>query len=210
MPKIIPIATVVEKNKISSTVAFLVLLDIVVKHPDTGATIETIRIVQNNEDVTFNGNVYAKANFSINFRHESGTQPGIELSVVDYTRALQARMQEYGGGVGFAVVVTVVNSAALLDPPELVETFEVVSAEGNDYSAKFSLGAESGFARIFPRRRQMRDYCSWRYKGVECGYTGALTTCDLTLQGPNGCSAHNNTQNFGGFPGINSRNGNFG
>jgi hypothetical protein len=33
--------------------------------------------------------------------------------------------------------------------------------------------------------------------------TGIMPSCDLSLQGPNGCAAHNNTQNFGGFPGLN-------
>lgn len=33
---------------------------------------------------------------------------------------------------------------------------------------------------------------------------GALDTCDLTLQGPNGCAAHNNTINFHGYPGLNN------
>jgi len=32
--------------------------------------------------------------------------------------------------------------------------------------------------------------------------SGGLATCDLTLEGPNGCRAHNNTRNFGGFPAI--------
>ena len=32
--------------------------------------------------------------------------------------------------------------------------------------------------------------------------SGGLTTCDYTFEGPNGCRHHQNTPNFGGFPGI--------
>lgn len=207
MPKIIPISTVVEKNKLSSAVPFLVCLDITVIDPYTAATVETLRVVQNNEDFTFNGNTYAAANFTIGFKAEGSTQPTIELGMVDYTRALQQRMQAYGGGVGFKVTVSVVNSGAPSAPAELVEFFEVIAATSSDYSANFTLGAESGLARLFPRRRQMRDFCSWRYKSTECGYTGGLASCDLTLNGTNGCVVHANAANFGAFPGINPRNG---
>jgi hypothetical protein len=48
----------------------------------------------------------------------------------------------------------------------------------------------------------IRKTCPWKYKGTECGYSGGLTTCDLTFDGPNGCNAHfdNNTARakFGG------------
>jgi phage-related protein len=40
---------------------------------------------------------------------------------------------------------------------------------------------------------------TWEYFKVT---TGGLATCDYTLDGPNGCRAHNNTINFGGFPSI--------
>lgn len=33
---------------------------------------------------------------------------------------------------------------------------------------------------------------------------GTLSSCDLTLQGSNGCAAHGNTINFGGYPSLNS------
>jgi phage-related protein len=33
-------------------------------------------------------------------------------------------------------------------------------------------------------------------------YSGGLTSCDYTFDGPNGCRVHENTPNFGGAPGI--------
>lgn len=210
MPKIIPISTVVEKNRLSSDVPFLICLDITVIDPLTQSTVETLRIVKNTENFTYNGNTYTAANFSIDFKSEGSSQPTIQLGIVDHSRLVQAKMQSYGGGVGFKVTVTVVNAGAPAAPAEIVEFFEVVAASATDYVATFTLGAESGLARIFPRRRQMRDFCSWRYKSTECGYAGAMGSCDLTLNGPNGCVAHANAQHFGGFPGISPRNGLYG
>lgn len=210
MPRTIPIATAIEKNRLSSNTPFLVLLDVEVVDPDTGAVVETLRVAKNDEPVVYRGATYTAANFTLEVKSEAGALAQVQLLFVDYTRDLQARMQAYGGGVGFKVTMTVVNAAALADAPEIQEFFEVTNATASDYSASFTLGAESGLAKIFPRRRQMRDYCAWRYKGAECGYAGGLASCDLTLQGTNGCAAHNNTLRFGGFPGINPRNGNFG
>jgi hypothetical protein len=38
-----------------------------------------------------------------------------------------------------------------------------------------------------------------RYKGAQCGYAGALASCDGTFNGPNGCVAHANQARYGGF-----------
>lgn len=205
MSKSLSVASVLEKNRLSSDVPFLILLDIDVVNPDTGAVAETLHLVRNTEQVTFNGFGYDPATFDIELKEESGTMQTIKLSIKDYTRLVQQRMQDYGGGVGFNVSVSVVNSAALTQPPEIVEFFQVIAAESNVYVCTFTLGAENVVTKTFPRRRQTRDYCQWRYKSQECGYTGTMPNCDLTLKGANGCEAHSNVIHFGAFPGINSK-----
>jgi lambda family phage minor tail protein L len=54
-----------------------------------------------------------------------------------------------------------------------------------------------------PRRLALRYACWWKYKSADCGYTGALPTCNLTL---GDCYAHfyGNPAGlpFGGFPGL--------
>lgn len=47
-----------------------------------------------------------------------------------------------------------------------------------------------------------RDFCRHEYKGPMCKYAGALADCDKTKDGVNGCEVHENTINFGAFPGI--------
>jgi phage-related protein len=195
MSENLSVASVIEKNRLSSDVPFLVLLDVEVVDPATGYTVEFIRIANNTEAVTFNGYAYQPASFDIELKSESGTQQSVTLSINDQSRAIQARMQAYGGGVGFAATIYVVNAGNLAAGAEIVEYFEVTGASASNYVAKFTLGAENSLTKTFPRRKQTRDFCQWRYKeSGTCGYTGDMPTCDLTLEGANG-----------GYPGINSK-----
>jgi phage-related protein len=63
----------------------------------------------------------------------------------------------------------------------------------------FTLGAPSPFRVRFPRNRILKDYCRWRFKSTECGYSGGETTCDKTLAQ---CRLRSNSARFGGFPGV--------
>jgi len=200
------VASVIEKNSIGSNTPWLVLLDIEVVDPSSGVIVEVLNIARNNEDVDFNGVTYSRGAFDIELKSDAGSQSQISLSVKDMSRAVQARMQEYGGGVGFNVTVYVVNSGALDQPPEVAEYFQVTAAQAQEYIAQFTLGAENALSYTFPRRRQTHDYCQWRYKDPDtCAYSGGLATCDLTLNGANGCRAHSNERNFGAFPGIDTQ-----
>lgn len=208
MSKSLSIANVIEKNRIASATPFLILIDVGVIDPNTGTLIETLRLVRNNEDIVFQGNTYTAANFDLELKAESGAQHNLTLSVRDLTLTVQARMQAYGGGIGFTVTLMVVNAGNLAQPAEIVEYFEIIgaSADASTYTASFTLGTENSVMQSFPRRKQTVDFCQWRYKGAECGYSGFMPTCDLSLQGPNGCAVHGNTVRFGGFPGLSSRN----
>lgn len=204
------IASVIEKNRLSSDVPWLICLDIDVIDPASLGVVETIRLVRNTEAITFNGFAYTPSNFDIELKSSAGEQQTVSVSINDYSLAIQKRMQDYAGGVGFKVTVAVVNAGNLTQPPEIVEHFEVVGANSNNYVCSFTLGAENNLTKSFPRRRQMRDFCQWRYKGAECGYTGTAPTCDLSLQGPNGCAAHNNVVRFGAYPGLSGRDSRYG
>jgi len=204
------VASIIEKNRLSSEVPWLILLDIDVIDPATLTSVEKIHLVRNAEDITYNGNAYVAAAFDISLKSEAGAQSEISLSINDYSLAVQKKMQDYGGGVGFAVSVLVVNAGNLQQSPEVIEFFQVTAAETANYVCTFTLGAENNITKAFPRRRQTKDYCQWRYKGAECGYTGAMPSCDLSLKGPNGCAAHQNVVHFGAYPGINSRDTRYG
>jgi hypothetical protein len=205
MSKSLSVASIIEKNLLSSTTPFIPLLDIEVVNPSTGVVVETLHVCRNTENLTFNGVLYTATKFDFELRSEAGAQSAFSLSITDYSKAIQGRMQAYGGGIGFNVTLIVVNAGQLNSPAELVEYFQVVGASAANYVVQFTLGAENALTVTFPKRRQTKDFCQWRYKDPDtCGYAGAMPSCDLTLQGANGCAAHANTQRFGGYPGINS------
>jgi phage-related protein len=206
MTQRLSVATAIEANRLSSSVPFLCLIDLEVVNPTTGLVVTTQRIARNPEDVVFNGDTYMKGSFDIQLTHEAGKPSEVQLIVNDYTQTIQSYMEQYGGGVGSNVTFYLVNGAALTKPADIIEYFQIIGATASEYVQTFTLGAENALMQTFPRRRQTRDFCQWRYQSAECGYptNGAKTSCDLTLQGPNGCEAHGNSVNFGAFPGLNS------
>lgn len=199
------VATIIEANRINSSTAFLIALEIDVIDPVTGSLMDVMRLVKNDEDIAFNGHSFIAANFDIELKAAAGEVPSITLTARDYSQAIQTKMQQFGGGVGFEVRVFVINSGNLDQPPEIMERFKVIKASAKGYIVTFSLGAENPLTLRFPRRLQFRDRCPWRYKSAQCGYTGLMPSCDYTLQGSNGCAAHGNERNFGGFPGLMTR-----
>jgi len=88
----------------------------------------------------------------------------------------------------------------------------------SEESVDFTLESRFNIVGVkIPLRTYNRSFCSFKFGSVECGYghTGIGSTsldsdyplasesnCDHTLYGPNGCTAHNNGDRFGGFPAI--------
>lgn len=201
MAENLTIASVIDKNKIASVNAWLLLLDIEIKD-NLGNITETLRVVQNKENYVYKGNTYVALNFKTDFTQESNAEPTMRLIFEDVTGVIRDRMEEYNGGIGSSVKMMVINTGDTDGEAEIEDVYDVVSATASGILITWSLGAENPLKYQFPYRRQYRDRCPWVYKGVRCGYTGALPTCDYTLNGTNGCRAHNNIVNFGGFPAL--------
>ena len=207
MPFHSTIATAIDKTKIASTVAYVLMAQVDVLDPTTYTTVETLYFANNNDQIQWQGNTYAPCAFSLDATYEQGKLPSVSIVFHDFFKVIQARLQAYNGALGSSVRIVLVNTSVTDNPPDFDETFTITStnASASDYTITFSLGAENPLNLRFPPRLQFRDRCMWLYKGVECGYTGTLSTCDYTLKGTNGCEVHNNTLRFGGFPGIQSQ-----
>lgn len=202
MPQTLTIASVIEKNKLGSTVPWLIALEIQIRD-STDTTVQTLRIVRNNEAVTLNGQVYDPFPFDISYSSSRGELPSITIKAQDHSQTLQAYMQQYEGCVGSVVKMRVFNAAETTNAPDLEETFAVTSASASDYVVSWTLSINNPLMTRFPGRTQNRDRCSWRYKDPNtCGYIGSMPSCDLSLDGPNGCQAHSNQTRFGGWPTI--------
>jgi phage-related protein len=202
MARHLSVATVIEKNKLSSATAFLILLDLNITNPNTRVVEEVVRIVTNTENVEFEGNIYYAANFDLNVVQKQGSAPDVTLTARDPSLMIQSRLEAYAGGVFSEVVLTVVNAARLDFPAEIRERFSVLGSSAKDFVITATLGAENPLQIQFPKYRQSRERCAWRFKGFGCGYAGAETTCTYVLEGAGGCKAKNNSLNFRGLPGL--------
>lgn len=201
MARHLTVATIIEAHQVASDVAFIELIDVEVLDSN-GSFVEMLRFCKNTENITFDGNTYVAANFDLNIKNQAGEEPNISLTARDVTGIIRQSMENYGGGVGFNVTMTVVNTAKLSDPPEVQESFEVTSASANGVSVTFQLGAENPLRLGFPLGKHYRDRCRHKYKGARCKYSGGLASCDYSYDGANGCAAHSNQANFGGFRGM--------
>lgn len=202
MPKHLSLATVVDKNKIASSEAFLMLLEVEVRDPVTGQLDETVYLVRNDEDIFYQGQLYTKSAFEFSVTEAAGEIPEVSVGIEDPTGSVIERAERHHGGVGWKIRMKYISTANITQPPEVEEMVYVMGSKARNYRMDFVLGARNPLAQRFPRRLQWRDRCSWLYKSTDCGYAGALPSCDYSLQGGNGCAAHGNTQRFGGFPGI--------
>jgi phage-related protein len=203
--KNLSIASIIAKNQIQSDEAWLIALKIHVRDPETNSVVEVIRVVNNTEITSIQGEDYEPFPFSISINEKANELPTLTITIQDQTQIVQSYMQRYGGGVGFDVDLIIVRATTATDTeadPELTEYFQVISSGVSNYVVSWTLGAENPLRQIFPARRQEDEQCGFRFKDQNCGYTGPAGTCDLTLNGPNGCRAKWNSKNFGGYPGI--------
>lgn len=81
-------AVIAEKNKVATASAFLVLLDIVLN--DIGGT--KFYLTNNNEDITFDGQLYTALPFELDIRKDTlkGEIPELVVRVSNVTRVLQS------------------------------------------------------------------------------------------------------------------------
>jgi len=196
-------AAIVEKNKLTSSGAWIILLKVV--FPD----LTTIRLARNTEDVVWpstGGNTYTAFPFEIDDAQEegSGAHSILNIRVGNVTRTIQTYMEQTGnaGGVGSDVDLYVVHSDHLdLTTAEIHETFVVTSSFADSKWAVFELSARNQVNVIFPQYRFMKNFCRWSFRDYGCGYSGATsyTTCNKTLSD---CRLRGNVRYFGGFPGI--------
>lgn len=189
-------AAILEKQKLQSDGAWIILLEIAIP------TVETIYICRNTEDITWDGRNWIAFPFELDDLKEDskGGVPELTLRVSNVTRALQNYLEQIGGGVGSKVTFRVVHSEHLdILTPEIIEEFSIQHVTADKDWVVFTLGAGDPLMKRFPPRRFLRNFCPFKYKGIECGATSLLTTCNRTLTD---CRTRNNSIRFGGFPTI--------
>lgn len=161
------------------------------------------------EPVEFDGIVYQPAPIQISDRQETtdGGLPRATLSVSNVTLELMPTIDEQEGLIGHRVVMLTVHRDHLDDPTAKIETqFRILTTTVRKDGVVSELGTFNYLDLPVPAQR-FTARCRWVFQSRECGYAGALTSCDKTLTGANGCIAHgadsaNHPKRYGGFPSM--------
>lgn len=189
---------ITEKNALASTSAWKPLVTVEIDASNI------LRLTPNPVALTFAGETYQPRAVQIDQVQldSRGGQAAVRVTVANVGREVSAYLETVEVR-GARVTIRYVNSANLADPTAVVleERYEIQAVQvSGDVSVVFTLGRERVTSTLLPAARFYRDYCRWLYKSSQCGYAGALASCDHILEGANGCRAHSNIPRFGGFP----------
>jgi len=200
----------IEKNKLSSTEAWLVLLKVTMPN----STI--LYLVANTENVTWPitaGNEYIAFPFQLDEIGDAikGEVPSVGLKIANTSRMLEPYLEAQDGLVDSEVIIRIVNTihtslgAGPNNPTAEVELNYTVTATNADVSwVTFTLGAMNPWNKRFPRNKIWRNTCRYKeFKGTLCKYSGGETSCDRTLDTCR--NTMNNSINFGGAPGVGTK-----
>jgi phage-related protein len=198
-------AAAADKYKLASTTPWLLLVDFNWQG-------QHLRFVRNTDAVTFDAGdgagpqTYQPLAFEL-VGAQTGTDgslPQISLKISNVARMVEGALVQYQGGVGATANIYVLNTDNPAGEPELALQTTILKTTTSPAWVTFTLSAASPLRMLFPKYLYYQGTCKWQYKSVQCQYSGALVTCDLSFDGANGCIAHGNQLRYGGYPGIGS------
>lgn len=157
-------------------------------------------------DVVFNSITYQHypITHEIVADNAAGEIENVRVSASNVSRLIQAYLEAYDWRKK-KVVIRLVWANQLVDPTAtLTFTYYIDSYTTTQDTAEFNLVPKIDLLDYnLPGRIYSRNYCVWKFKSTECGYTGDTTTCNKTKAA---CQALENFTRFGGFPSVPSRN----
>lgn len=191
-------AAKLEKNKLISDGAYLVLLEIKIYSTDV-----ILRLVRNTEDITWNGYTWAAFNFDLQDRAETsdGEIPEVTIGVSNVNRIVEGYVEQAGGAGKSTVTIRVISSKLLSDEePMLEEYFTVTKTSCKEDYVTFTLGLGYKKTRR-PIFRYMKNFCRAVYGSARCGVSAPIQVqypkCNHSLID---CRARKNSERFGGEP----------
>ena len=188
-------ANILEKNKLANDKPFLALVQI-----DVDGIPEPIRLVRDNQDCNWNGQIWTPFPIDFDQVKEDGKEiPTVNLKVSNIGGIIQSYIQQYRGFCDAKVKIMIVHAAHLDNPdPEIEIDFVINQTKYDEQWVTFIIGASNDHSFRFPPWRYMRDFCPYHFKDIQCGYAGDAATCDNTL------STCRIQERFGGEQGIQS------
>ena len=194
----LPSALIAEKNKLYTSGAFLELLEIQLSEAS-----QTLRVINNNEDITWNSQIWSRFFFEAGDISESeeGENHTLEIRVDNVERTVQSFIESATDGlVGDTVVYRLIHSDNLSLAAAITASFTILSIECTEQWCTFTLGLENFFLKRYPLHTYSRNFCRYEvFKGSECLYAGADLVCDRKFTT---CIGFGHEARFGGQPGI--------
>jgi lambda family phage minor tail protein L len=174
------LASKLEKNKVSSTGVWLVLIE--VRIPSASGEL-VIRAAHNTEDIIWNNETYVAFPFEFGEINEDGEElPSLDLKLSNVTGIISRYFEETNGATGATVYLRVVHSEHLDDPvPAVEEIFTVQTVNVDVNYATFRLGGETATTLRRPVGIYQKNHCPFKFKDIRCGYNGPETDCNKTL-----------------------------
>lgn len=156
-------------------------------------------------DITFDGITYSR--FPISHEQIGENTQGeidvVRVIVSNITRLIQGYLELYDFR-GKKVTIKTVFANQLGDSDVYLNSiYYIDSYSANQDKVTFELTSKFDVLDLeLPARRYSRNYCAWKFKSTECGYSGGETECNKTLTR---CRVLANQERFGGFPSVPSR-----
>lgn len=205
------------KNKVSHADAVVYLLELQLD----GST--ALRVARYDVPITYQGKTWSPLHFDVsNVRSASDGRIDDATVTVSNVRRYFVHYYDAAAIAGRRVRLIVLPVAEAADDDAGLETlFTVNLYEATETDLVLRIGTANPLSQPVPSERFARTHCRFLKEygsaNSRCGYdatlSGALTTCDGTLEGSNGCRAHGLNElsrglpslhplRFGGFPGI--------
>jgi lambda family phage minor tail protein L len=186
-----------EKNKASNSPIYLYTIY------DYDGVGTNLNFAEWDADVTYNGVTYTK--FPI--KHEEITENTkgeidvVKVSVANVNRVLQGYLETYDLR-GKKVIIKIVWSNQLADADAYIDfTFYIDTYTATEQVVEFSLSSKYDIIDLeIPLGKYHRNYCRWKFKSSECGYSGGSTACDKRKTTCK--NTMNNVARYGGFPSV--------
>ena len=191
-------AALAEKNKLASSGAWIVLLEI-------GLT-TIVRLASSNEDIAWDGETWQAFPFELSTVSETGKGeiPAVIVKVSNVTGEIQQLLEASDGAHGTSGVIRVINTeASTATECEFEQAYILESSQYDDMHVSFNLTGSNCLTRRVPRRRYLKNFCPFVYGGTECGVSAATVSsypaCNKTFDE---CTTRGNFARFGGYPWI--------
>ena len=157
------------------------------------------------DDIMYKDITYTSFPISYEYISENtkGEITGVVVKLSNVSRLIQAYLENYD----FRKKKVTIRQAFVnqLNEPDayIQDVYYIDSYTADSLNVEFKLTSKFDILDVeLPFRKFSRNYCSWKFKSSECGYSGGETVCNKTLTR---CRQLGNQRRIGSFPAIPSK-----